>query len=315
MIFVDRFCTRCGLEFVASALLCTATVSVAQIESAAKSASPETLAFDVAAVRQSKDSEPSSNVPLGPGNVYPSTHGILSAKSFPLLTYILFAYKLADYQVAAIKSSAPEWVLNDRFNIEARTDMTDVTKDELRLMMRTLLADRFKLVVHDEDRMVSVFALEPVKPAAMGPKLRRHPVAGICTSLKSMNPDGTSVDMPLQPEKGGFPAICSGIIGLTASAGDRWSFGAADVPMSLIASSLSSWGNLGRPVVDQTGLTGTFDFVLDYTPDPRPPYATVDSGGPSFQEALKQQLGLKLETKRAPVQFLVLDHVERSDPN
>ena len=74
----------------------------------------------MAAVRQSKGSEPRSNVPLGPGNVYPSSHGILSAKDFPLLTYILFAYKLADYQVAAIKSSAPEWVLNDRFNIEAR---------------------------------------------------------------------------------------------------------------------------------------------------------------------------------------------------
>jgi uncharacterized protein (TIGR03435 family) len=102
---------------------------------------------------------------------------------------------------------------------------------------------------------------------------------------------------------------------LPASAEDRYSFGASEVNMSLIASALSSWGNLGRPVVDQTGLTGNFDFVVDFTPDPRPAYATVDSDGPGFQEALKQELGLKLENQRAPVEFLVLDHVDRPDAN
>ena len=85
--------------------------------------------------------------------------------------------------------------------------------------------------------------------------------------------------------------------------------------MTLIASALSSWGNLGRPVVDQTGFTRNYEFVMDYTPDPRPSYATIDSDGPGFQEALKQQLGLKLEAQRAPVEFLVMDHVERPDAN
>jgi uncharacterized protein (TIGR03435 family) len=85
--------------------------------------------------------------------------------------------------------------------------------------------------------------------------------------------------------------------------------------MSLIASALSSWGNLGRPVVDQTGLNGNYDFVMDYTPDPRPSYATVDSDGPSFMEALREQLGLRLEGRSAPVEFLALDHVEHPDPN
>ncbi len=102
---------------------------------------------------------------------------------------------------------------------------------------------------------------------------------------------------------------------MPASAQDRYSFGARNVTMGLIASSFSSWGNLGRPVVDQTGLGGTYDFVLDFTPDPRPKYATVDSGGPTFEGALQKQLGLKLEAKKAPVQFLVLDHVERLAEN
>ncbi len=276
-----------------------------------------TLAFDVAAVRLSKEGDPSSNVPLGPGNVYVSSHGILSAKNFPLLTYLVFAYKLTDYQQEAIESTAPGWVVNDHYSIEARTEKVDVTKDELRIMMRALLAERFKLAAHYEQREVRVFALKMVKAGMPGPKLQPHPAEATCSSpgSRTTTADGKPRETPLQSQKGGFPAVCNGILGLPASAQDRYSFGAANVPMSLIASALSSWGNLGRPVVDQTGLTGTYDFVMDYTPDPRPSYATEDSDGPGFQEALKQQLGLKLEAQRAPVEFLVLDHVERPDAN
>lgn len=277
----------------------------------------DALAFDVASVRPSKETKSSSNVPLGPGSVYSQSHGILRANNFPVLTYLVFAYKLTDYQQEAIQSAAPGWVVSDRYSIEARTDKQDVTKDELRSMMRTLLAERFKLAVHYENQRVRVFALVTAKTGEFGPKLRPHRIGSSCSSatLKSTMADGRSMDLPLQPEKGGFPVVCNGILGLPASAEDRYSFGASDVPMKLIASALSSWGNLGRPVVDQTGLSGNYDFVMDYTPDPRPSYATVDSDGPGFQEALKTQLGLKLETERAPVEFLVLDHIERPDPN
>lgn len=277
----------------------------------------DTLAFDVASVRPSKETKSSSNVPLGPGSVYSQSHGILRANNFPVITYLVFAYKLTDYQQEAIQLTAPEWVLNDRYSMEAHTDNQDVTKDELRSMMRTLLAKRFKLTVHYEKRQVRVFALAMARTGEFGPKLRPHPIGSSCSNatLKSPTADGKSTDLPLQPKKGGFPAVCNGILGLPASAQDRYSFGASDVPMSLIASALSSWGNLGRPVVDQTGLSGNYDFVMDYTPDPRPSYATVDSDGPGFQEALKTQLGLKLESERAPVEFLVIDHLERPDPN
>lgn len=317
MTVPDRFGNLVISALLAGALLSTPAAGVTQTESAIKPQAAETPAFDVASIRPSKDTKSSSNVPLGPGNTFLPSHGTFSTKNLPLLTYLVFAYKLTDYQQEAIESTAPDWVFNDRYSIEARTEKLDVTKDELRLMMRSLLAERFKLAVHYEKRQVRVYALVMVNARALGPKLQPHPAQAACTSpsLKSTTADGKSVDLPLQSEKGGFPAVCNGILGLPASAQDRYSFGAANVPMSLIASALSSWGDLGRPVIDQTGLTGNYDFVMDYTPDPRPSYATVDSGGPGFQEALKQQLGLKLDAQRAPVEFLVLDHVERPDAN
>ena len=91
--------------------------------------------------------------------------------------------------------------------------------------------------------------------------------------------------------------------------------GASNVSMAMVAKSFSSWGSLGRPVVDETGLAGKYDFVLEFTPDIRPTYTTIDSGGPTFQVAVQKQLGLRLESKKAPVDFLVLDHVDLPDAN
>ncbi len=297
--------------------------SFAQMVSSA-GASEEKLEFDVASIRQNKSGappagdKPGSNVPLGPGDVYRPSGGILRATNLPLLAYIEFAYRMTDYQEESLRASMPGWVVTDRFNIEARTENRSATKDQLRGMMRSLLAERFKLAVHYQTRQVPVFALVMARPGAMGPKLQSHPAgAAACSNYTppARSPDGTQPSDQLQVVKGGFPTICGGILGLPASAQDRYSFGAANLPMGRIASSFSSWGNLGRPVVDRTGLNGKYDFVLDYTPEPRPAYATEDSGGPTFQEALKEQLGLKLEAQKGPVEFLVVDHVERPGEN
>jgi uncharacterized protein (TIGR03435 family) len=244
--------------------------------------------------------------------VYTPTGGVLRASNFPLLQYMVFAYKLADYQQQSLEQSAPAWVLTELFSIEARTDRHGATKDDLREMMQALLADRFHLKLHEASRPARVYALVPLRAGALGPKLQAH--AGACGgATHTTNADGKPVERPLQAVKGGFPSGCGGIVGLPASAQDRFSFGAADVSMATIARSLSSWGNLGRPVVDATGMAGNYDFVLDYTPDPRPAYAEEDSAGPTFQEALQKQLGLKLESRTAPVTFLILDRVERPD--
>ena len=278
---------------------------------------PAALTFDVASVRPSTSGQPSSNVPLGPGNVFTPTGGLLRARNFPLLTYINFAYRSTSEQEASLAASAPAWVREDLFTIEARTDNTAVTKDQLRFMMRALLADRFKLTIHREMRETRVYALLLIKPNTLGPRLRIHPATATCANYAPSAPPtgGKAPDQPVQSTPGDFPVICGGILGLQASASNRYSFGAAGILMPVIAKSFSSWGNLGRPVVDRTGLAGPYDFILDFTPDPRPSYATEDSGGPSFQQALQQQLGLKLEAQKAQVEFLVLDHVEHPTGN
>ena len=298
---------RGSCVFVATFLL---TASLAAQASAS-------LSFDVVSVRPSTSGQPSSNVPLGPGNVFSSTGGLLRARNFPLLTYINFAYRSTSEQEASLAASAPDWVREDLFTIEARTDDTAVTKDQLRLMMRTLLADRFKLTIHREMRETRVYALLQTKRNTFGPRLRSHPATATCANFAPVAPatGGKAPNQPVQTLPGDFPVICGGILGLQASAPDRYSFGAANILLPVLAASFSSWGNLGHPVVDRTGLEGPYDFVLDFTPDPRPSYATEDSGGPNFQQALQQQLGLKLEAQKAPVEFLVLDHVEHPTGN
>ena len=292
-------------------------VLVFSLSAALFAQAPAPLSFDVVSVRPSTSGQPSSNVPLGPGNVFSPTGGLLRARNFPLLTYINFAYRSTSEQEASLAASAPAWVREDFFTIEARTDNTTVTKDQMRLMMRTLLAERFKLTIHREMRETRVYALLQIKANTLGPRLRSHPATATCANFAPSAPatGGKAPDQPVQTTQGDFPVICGGILGLQASAPDRYSFGAANIFMPVIAESFSSWGNLGRPVVDRTGLEGPYDFVLDFTPDPRPSYATEDSGGPNFQQALQQQLGLKLEPQKAPVEFLVLDHVEHPTEN
>jgi uncharacterized protein (TIGR03435 family) len=108
---------------------------------------------------------------------------------------------------------------------------------------------------------------------------------------------------------------------MTASASGRVRIGARNVTMGLIATTLSAMPDgPARPVLDQTGLSGTFDFTLEWTPQlnvPEPPGSTfqTDESGPTFLEALKEQLGLKLESTTGPVNVLVIDHVEEPSPN
>jgi uncharacterized protein (TIGR03435 family) len=280
------------------------------------------VTFDVASVRQHNPgagedgNDLQSNVPLGPGNVYTPTGGLLRSRNMPLLTYIAFAYKMTDGQLEAFRAMVPDWVAADRFDIEARTENQAVTKDQLRLMMRSLLAERFKLAVHYETREAPVFGLVLVKPGTTGPNLQAPLPGATCTGDPSAqtSTDAAKGSPSSETIAGGFPTICGGILGLQASASDRYSFGARDVPMSVIANALTSWGNLGRPVVDKTGLAGNYNFVLDFVPEHLQDSAT-GAGGPTFREALKQQLGLRLEPEKAPVQIVVFDHIEHATAN
>ncbi len=96
--------------------------------------------------------------------------------------------------------------------------------------------------------------------------------------------------------------------------------GARNVTMAFIASLLANMGSLGRPVLDQTGLDGKFDFVLEWVPEPSGPNPvgpdfTPDPTGPNFMQAVKEQLGLRLESQKAPTEALVIDHVDHPSNN
>lgn len=274
-------------------------------------AAQQKLAFDVASIRENKSGagpggdEQSRNVPLGPGNVYSPTGGQLNLRNIEFLQLIAFAWKMTSPQRDAFADAAPQWARDAHFDLQARTDKADVTKDELRQMMQSLLKDRFGLAVHYEDRTTSVYALQMIKADTFGPHFRKH-TGGCSTAFKGNETVDSDAD--------GYPKVCGGLLLLSGSTGTHYRIGASDMPITVFATSITGWGDLGRPVVNDTGITGNIDFVLDYIP-PNPQAAAVDQEGQGFQEALHKQLGVKLESQKQPVPVLILDHLDHLSDN
>ena len=271
---------------------------------------PPKLKFEVASVKPNKSNgPPNSNFPLGPGDVYVRNGGFFSASGFPLSLYIAFAYKMIGNQGQFFDPQLPDWARAEHFDIQARA-AGDPGKDDMRMMMRSLLADRFKLAVHYEEREVPVFAFVLAKPGKTGPQLRPHSDGAPC-------PTEQSASAP-PPPGDDMPPFCNGIYPLRPSVRGRYRFGARNIAIGFIADTFSAGTNLGRPMVDQTGLSGKFDFSLEWsrdTPLRSPAEAEPDPSALSFEEALREQLGIKLQSRKAPVKVLVLDHVERPSEN
>jgi bla regulator protein BlaR1 len=270
------------------------------------------MAFEVASVKLDPGPFRSPNFPLDPGDAYRPVGGRFSA-DFALMTYITFAYKLsltAD-QRQSMMAHLPDWVATDRFAIEARAQGTP-TKDQMRLMMQSLLAERFKLAVHFETHVAPVLAMVLAKPGQTGPKLRPHSEGVPCEATPP-------TDQPPARDAAVFPPVCEVYMAMNyPNALAR--FGSRNTTLALLAGALSGIGKLDRPVVDQTGLTGRFDFSIEFAPESNAPStpnadAPADLPGPSFLDALREQLGLKLETSKAPLPILVVDHVERPSEN
>ncbi|WP_170834975.1 TIGR03435 family protein [Terriglobus roseus] len=278
------------------------------------------LSFDTASVHETKpgSEEQNSNVPLGPGNVYSPTGGLLVIHNYPLMGLISFAYRMTTGQQSTFADMAPAWVRDTRYSIVARTEKTDVTKDELRLMMRSLLAQRFAMAVHYESRLTPVFAAQLVKPGQPGPRLRPHPADGCSRAIPKEPADGATA--AAETIDGGFPAICGGLLMMSSSTPTHFHIGARDVSIVSITSAMASWGDLAKPVVDQTGLAGNYDFAMEFTPkrpDPAPgaPAPPSEGAEPNFLYALRTQLGIKLEAQKQPVEVLLLDRIERLSEN
>jgi uncharacterized protein (TIGR03435 family) len=133
------------------------------------------MAFEVASVRLNPGPLERSNFRLSPDDAYANTGGLLNADS-PLGSYIEFAYKiqLTREQWEAMYAHLPKWVTTANYKIHARAPGQNPTKDQMRLMMQSLLKERFGLVVHCETRDTPVFEMSLVKPWKLGPKLRHH---------------------------------------------------------------------------------------------------------------------------------------------
>lgn len=290
--------------------------------------------FEVASVRENKsDGQSYSNFALDNGNAFwvvrkgdglAPRGDLFSAKDLPLMRYISFAYKLNGTQELALrfdfypglKLRVPDWVKLDRYDIEARAS-GPVTKDQMRLMMQSLLADRFKLVAHWETREAPVFALLQDRPGKLGSQIEPHSASDGCGSTAfpeaSENGAATQRTEPLSA----LPIPCGMIAHLPPSAAGSHRFGGRNVTFAMLASSLpmqTGLATMPRPVVDKTGLAGGYDFWLEWTPEDTSEVGNRESGG-TFRDALKEQLGLKLKPENGPVQILVIDHVEQPSPN
>ncbi|HEY6465206.1 MAG TPA: TIGR03435 family protein [Candidatus Acidoferrales bacterium] len=265
------------------------------------------MAFDVVSVKRhpydpaARAYYPHSNFPLDGSDSYKPTGGLLSTEDMPVATYISFAYKLTADEASHI--TYPKWAMNEHFDLEAR-GAANATKGQMRLMMRSLLADRFKLAVHWEDQQVQVFKAVLAKEGKLGPNL--EPYSG--------NPCPEGTEPPQQNAKFPFEPMC-GRPGMRELPDREFQVVGRSIPIQQLVVTLRRWAGTGidRPLVDGTALTGDYDYVLTFVPDvPGVPQQTV-AQGPTYLEALKDQLGLKLEPAEATLPFLILDHIE--EPN
>ena len=162
------------------------------------------------------------------------------AKNIALAEFVAFAYKLTNKQLASFESQVP-WSLEELFDIEARAE-GDSTKDQYRLMMQSLLADRFKLAVHFETRDVQIYALVLAKPGKLGSQLRLHRTDDLVCAPSQATPLAKPVNRQFVADSEGFPLTCVGSVGIVPSASGRIKNGGRDVPMSMLATGLTGVG-------------------------------------------------------------------------
>jgi uncharacterized protein (TIGR03435 family) len=254
---------------ILATLLLTATLAPRWIAFAQVKPLP---AFEVASIKPGDPSVRGFGVGVR-GNLFITTNATLKM-------IVEFAYDLRDHQI----SGGPNWLNTATFTIEAKP--TPQSIDQLRLMVQSLLAERFKLTSHRESRIEPVYELVLAKGGHR---------------MKAAEPD---------------PKGRQGIFGEGRS--DMNGMAAA---MPVLANVLSQ--RLGRSVIDKTALPGTYDFKLTWTPGPGeggsdippdlPPPA--DTSGPSIFTAVQEQLGLKLESSKGPVDVLVIDRAEKPNAN
>lgn len=239
------------------------------------------VAFEVASIKPNRSGATNSSTS--------GRAGSFTASNVTARQLIIYAYRLRQFQLAG----GPGWINSDRFDIQARAP--ENAKTDNPAMTRALLRDRFKLVAHAETRQEQVYALVQARAdGRLGPQIK--PSTLNCA--------------PSQP---GATSPCGINSSITDAVGRMTGNGES---MESLVNALGSFG-LSRMVLDRTSLKGAFDFELHWTPDnlrgPAGPAQANDA--PSIFAALQEQLGLRLESQRGPVEFLVVDSLEQPAPD
>ena len=257
--------------------------------SAAALAAQAPPAFEVASVKPNKAGTTQANIGMLPNGV--------NFVNLPLRAIIQFAYGINQPSKLA---GVPDWAVSERYDIIARA-AGPVTTEERRLMLQALLADRFKLVARLEKREVAILALMLTRNDG---KLGKN----LVESTGCVPPGSAAAKEAASA--GSQTTICGP---RTGGAGRLVLIG---TPIQQFTSLLAVMLG-GRTIVDKTGLTGRYDIDLTFTPEqPIPagvniPGPAADPNGPSIYTALREQLGLKLESQRDQEEVLVIDRVER----
>ena len=278
--------------------------ALASVTLAAQSAAP---AFEVASIKRNKSGDGFMGMGMQPG-------GRLTMTNMPVRQLIVRAYGVQPYQVLG----GPSWITSDRFDITAKAP-GDASPQEMNAMLETLLADRFKLKVRKETRQSDVYRLvkaradgklgEALKPAAVNCDMARGRAGG--------PPPGPGAG----PAAARGPATGGPMMGPCQFLIAPGRFQVAGQSMAAFANSLGM--QVGRPVLDETGLQGAYDFTLTFMPDagrgmpagPPPPGAPelppIDPNAPALPTALQEQLGLRLESGKGPVEMIVIDSIDQ----
>jgi bla regulator protein blaR1 len=269
------------------------------------------MTFEVASVKRGTPASGGhSNFPLTLGSSFGPVGNLMSVDA-PLRTLIGFAFKVSVGQTHFLISGLPDWVDSASFDVEARAPIATPSKDQFRLMVQSLLADRFKLATHREKRDLPIYALVLAKPGKTGPQLRPHVDDPTCGTV------GRADAPPVSAQFAHLP--CGATLMKPSDTPGRVQGGGLGVSLDYIAAFLTGTGFQGtapdRAVLNQTGLAGDYDFWIEFAPQVSPNVGQPDANGPSFPEALQDQLGLKLIAKRAPVDVLVVDHIEEPAAN
>jgi uncharacterized protein (TIGR03435 family) len=234
--------------------------------------------------------------------------GRFTATNATLKTLIQIAYRVKDSQI----SGAPGWTESEHYNIEAKLDdppadpqrkgSPDDQNVQLLLMLQSMLADRFKLAIHHETKDLPIYALVVAKN---GPKMHESPAT----------PDDDAPNREITPNDPPPPH--------TIRMNGRGELNVNGENMDMFADLLSR--QLGLLIVNKTGLKSNYDFTLKWTPDeghglmpgnpPGDAAPPAEASGPSIYTALQEQLGLKLESQKGPVDTIVIDRVEKPSAN